>query len=212
MIYIRDLTNEIFHDLKVISYAGKRKRAKYWLCECKCGNRKEIREDSLISGVTHSCGCKKKRQIIQRNKENTKHGLRYTRIYRIWQTMKYRCYNPNSDEYQYYGERGICLCEEWNDDFSIFYNWAINHGYKDNLTIDRINVNGNYEPNNCRWTTMKVQENNKRNNRILAFQGKEQTVTQWSEELGINRETIYYRLKSGWSVEDILLKPVKSSK
>lgn len=126
--------------------------------------------------------------------------------------MKYRCYNPNSDEYQYYGERGICLCEEWNDDFSIFYNWAINHGYKDNLTIDRINVNGNYEPNNCRWTTMKVQENNKRNNRILAFQGKEQTVTQWSEELGINRETIYYRLKSGWSVEDILLKPVKSSK
>lgn len=88
--------------MKVISYVGKRNRARYWLCECKCGNSKEIREDNLTSGATHSCGCKKKKQITQRNKENIKHGKRYTRVYRIWQTMKYRCYNPNSDEYQYY--------------------------------------------------------------------------------------------------------------
>ena len=212
VIYIKDLVNEIFHDLKVISFAGKRNRTRYWLCECKCGNRKEIREDHLTSGVTHSCGCKKKSQIIQRNKENTKHGKRYTRVYKIWQAMKYRCYNPNSDEYQYYGERGICLCDEWNNNFSKFYNWVINNGYKDNLTIDRIDVNGNYEPDNCRWTTMKIQENNKRNNNVLAFNGKEQTVTQWGEELGMNRDTIYKRLKSGWSVEDALSKPVNNRK
>lgn len=207
---INDLIGKRFHNLVVTSFVEKRNGKPYWLCKCDCGNEKTICEYNFTSGATHSCGCKKRNQITNMNKENSKHGKRYTRIYRIWQGMEYRCYNPKSDEYQYYGERGIRLCDEWDNDFSKFYDWAINNGYKDNLTIDRVDVNGNYEPDNCRWTTMKVQENNKRNNRVLSFYGKNQTVTQWGEEIGIKKETILSRLNLGWSVEDTLSKPVKS--
>ena len=163
----------------------------------------------MTSDVTHSCGCKKKNQITKMNIENITHGQRNSRLYKIWCGMKYRCNKPNYDEYQHYGGRGIVVCQEWNNNFSIFYSWAVSNGYDENLTIDRIDVNGNYEPDNCRWTTMKIQENNKRNNIVLFFDGKEQTISQWSEDLGINRETIYHRLKSGWTIKDTLTKPVR---
>lgn len=146
------------------------------------------------------------------NKENAKHGQRNTRLYKIWCGMKYRCYNSNSDEYETYGGRGIRICKEWNLNFRKFYDWAMNNGYEDNLTIDRINVNGNYTPENCRWTTMKVQENNKRNNRIIEYKNKMQTISQWADDIGTRKEVIYYRLNHGWSVERALTQPVKKRK
>lgn len=170
---------------------------------------KVICEYNFTSGATHSYGCKKRKQITDMNKKNTKHGQRNARLYKIWCGIKYRCYNLNSNEYEIYGGRGIGLCKEWNNNFEEFYKWAIANGYKDDLTIDRINVDGNYTPENCRWTTMKIQENNKRNNRIIEYKNRTQTISQWADETGIRKEIIYYRLNHGWSVERTLTQPVK---
>ena len=196
----------------VVSFVEKRNGKPYWLCECDCGKEKIICEYNFTSGATQSCGCKKRNQITKMNKGNIKHGQRNTRLYKIWCGMKYRCYNPNSDEYGIYGGRGIVICDEWKEDFQSFYNWAISNGYKYDLTIDRIDVNGNYEPSNCRWVTMKTQENNKRNNRIIEYKNKKQTISQWADEIGIRKEIIYYRLNHGWSIEKTLTQPVKKHK
>ena len=133
-----------------------------------------------------------------------KHGKYGTRLYRTYASMKRRCYNKNVKDYKNYGGRGVRVCDEWTQDFMNFYNWAINNGYNDNLTIDRINVNGNYEPNNCRWITMKQQENNRRNNVNLTYNGITKTITQWGQSLNIPRSTIFNRYYNGWTTEDIL--------
>lgn len=112
--------------------------------------------------------------------------------------MKTRCYNKNYEHFKHYGERGIKVCEEWLNDFMTFYNWSMSNGYKDNLTIDRIDVNGNYEPSNCRWLTNEEQQNNKRRNIRLTYNGKTQTITQWARELGIKRELIERRHRRGY--------------
>ena len=133
-----------------------------WLCECDCGNKKVISSDCLTMGKTKSCGCLDKEKHIT-SPNRTTHGLYGTRIYRIWKAIKTRCNNPNSIDYKkYYGSKGVKICDEWNYNFWKFYDWSICHGYKDNLSIDRIDPYGNYEPSNCRWVTMKVQANNKR--------------------------------------------------
>ena len=122
--------------------------------------------------------------------------------------MKERCYNPNNKNFQHYGGRGITVCNEWHN-FLLFYNWAMTNGYSDNLTIDRIDVNGNYEPSNCRWVTMSEQANNKRNNRLLTYNGKTQTMTQWANEMKTRDTTIFGRLKRGNMTEnEVLSKPI----
>ena len=206
---MQDLVGRRFHDLLVISFLERKNGRNYWLCRCCCGNEKTVRGDHLISGATHSCGCKKTKQITEMNKTNKKHGMRYSRIYNIWCGIKDRCENSNYHNYNDYGGRGIKICEDWRRDFVKFYEWAVKNGYKSDLTIDRINVNGDYCPENCRWVSMKVQENNKRNNRVLTYKGRSQTITQWSEEIGINRETLYGRIRRGWDVEKTLTTPVK---
>ena len=120
--------------------------------------------------------------------------------------MKRRCYTPSASAYKHYGARGIVVCEEWKNDFISFYNWAIRNGYKENLTIDRINVNGNYEPGNCRWATKKEQANNKRNNNFIKYKDKKLSINQWSEETGIKRGTIAWRLKNNFPLEKIFSK------
>lgn len=132
-------------------------------------------------------------------------GIAKTRLYYIWSHMKQRCYNENETNYHKYGARGIKVCGEWLDDFMAFRKWALSNGYRDDLTLDRIDFNGNYEPSNCRWATYIQQANNTRKNHLLTFNGETHTLTEWSRIVKIKRPTIERRInKYGWSVEEAL--------
>ena len=144
-------------------------------------------------------------------KGNRKHGMRYTRLYSIWRSMRQRCSNPKAINYKNYGGKGILVCDEWND-FAVFKEWAMENGYNDLLTIDRIDTSRNYEPDNCRWVSQKMQQNNKSNNRILEFNGVCCTLAEWSDITGIGVSTIWARLKYGWTVERTLSEPVVKGK
>lgn len=159
----KDLTGMRFGYLTVLS---KDESLKYkhqthttWLCLCDCGNTTIVRGYCLRNGHTQSCGCLGREKRL---KSATKHGQSETRLYAIWHAMKQRCFNPNHKNYVDYGGRGIKVCEEWKNDFQAFYDWAMANGYEESLSIDRINNDGNYEPQNCRWVTMKEQCNNRR--------------------------------------------------
>lgn len=139
------------------------------------------------------------------------HGGTGTRLYRIWKNMKARCYRKSAREYGNYGGRGISICEEWKDDFLSFRNWALSNGYKESLTIDRIDVNKDYKPSNCRWITNKEQQNNRRDNRIYEYDGKSLTLSQWSELLGMNYKTLEKRIEN-WGVDRAIDTPLSNSR
>lgn len=204
-----DKTGQKFGRLTVLSYSGRDKRnTVMWLCKCDCGNLVKVRGYEL-GKRTNSCGCLK-REVFCSGKSAIKHGMSETRLYRIWASMKTRCYIKNRDSYKYYGGRGIGVCEEWLNDFMAFRDWAVANGYSDVLTLDRINANGNYEPCNCRWVSMKVQNNNKRNNRYIEYNGETHTASEWSAIIGANGvHTVSNRLKRGWSIEKAVTTPVK---
>lgn len=171
----------------------------YWLCACECGNLTEVYLGSLTSGATTSCGC-----VVK------KHGKSYEPIYRRWIGIRNRCYNKSDEHYKDYGRRGVKVCDEWKDDFMSFYDWAMNNGYDDKLTIDRIDVNGNYEPNNCRWVNMKHQCRNRRSCRYFTYKGDTHCLSEWCEILELNYSTVCTRInKLGWSVEKSLELEVK---
>jgi len=160
---MQDLTGMRFGRLVVQSFdriekCGKKSCHYYWYCKCDCGNVISTRVDKFKSGKVISCGCYQKERARE---VGTKHGKYHTRLYVIWSNMKQRCYNPKNNNFIYYGKKGIKLCKEWEHDFQAFYDWAMENGYTDNLTIDRIDTNGNYEPSNCRWVTMKIQVSNR---------------------------------------------------
>lgn len=138
------------------------------------------------------------------NLYNLAHGMSQTRLYRAWDSMKARCYRKTTAPYKNYGDRGIIVCEEWRESFIAFRDWALANGYVEGLSLDRIDPNGNYEPKNCRWVTMKVQENNRRNNRRIEFNGKTHTMSEWSEILGISQYALFNRFRRGWSIERAL--------
>ena len=172
-----------------------------WLCKCECGNEKVVRGDYLRSGVTTSCGCYRKERV---QAAVTKHGLYKSRLYRIWARMKTRCLTPTADGYRDYGARGIAICDEWRDNFESFYDWAMSHGYRDDMTIDRINNDGNYEPSNCRWATRREQQNNTRRTIRLTIKGETHTISEWSDLTGICRATIYNRFRNYWPSDRLL--------
>ena len=209
-----DLTGKRFGKLKVISlenyYRGKKKRC--WKCVCDCGNERIVLTTQLNRGVTTKCSaCGKKAQAENAIKvSKSRHGMVNTHLWMSWYGMRVRCYEPKTNGYENYGGRGITVCDEWKNSFENFRDWALSHGYKDGLTIDRIDVNGNYEPSNCRWATNKEQSNNKRNNHVLELSGEKHTISEWSEITGINKNTIHSRVvKYGWSVERALTEKPK---
>lgn len=205
-----DLTGQRFGRLVVEGRDHTRAKWVYWICRCDCGKKKSVIGASLKSGGTRSCGC-----LHDENSKNTKwktHGESGTRLYRKWQSMKARCYQPNSTKYKNYGGRGITVCDQWRSDYAAFRDWALANGYEDGLTIDRIDVNGNYEPSNCRWTTQKKQQNNRSNNRMLTYNGETKSLTEWAEDTGISEMVLRARItKLGWSVERALTEPVKNT-
>lgn len=192
-----DLTGERFGNLTVIERDinnAKSGNAR-WVCKCDCGNMVTVIGSHLRSGHTKSCGCKKIGEISKgRSKE---------RLYRIWTRMHKRCENKKDEHYKWYGANGVKVCEKWSD-YDIFKEWALKHGYAQDLSIDRINVHGNYCPENCRWTTMKKQANNKTNNRIVSIDDQKYTVSELADKLHIQPYTIYNQLKLGWDIEKIV--------
>lgn len=213
-----DLTGKRFGRYVVICRAKDKiskngKKRTTWMCKCNCGNTKEVLADTLVSGHVVSCGCYNKEAA---QKRRMTHGEtlfgKPTRLYRVWDGIKERCYNPNKNYYSIYGGRGIKMCEEWRCSFDSFKKWAISNGYNGSLTIDRIDTNGDYCPENCRWATPKEQSNNKRNNVFITYNGETKTIAQWSEITGIPFHTIRKRYVNGWRLEDVFLKPLKTRK
>ena len=162
---MKSLIGEKFGRLTVLEYShANTHREPFWVCRCDCGTIKTVIGASLKNGHTQSCGCFRREEAIKRA---TKHGMNYTRIHIVWTAMKERCENPNHKHYKHYGGRGITVCDEWRKDFVAFKDWAYANGYDENApkgqcTLDRIDVNKNYSPDNCRWVSMAEQAKNKR--------------------------------------------------
>ena len=215
MSTLQDLTNRRFGRLVVIHREADQilpsgYKNVMWKCRCDCGREIITRSKSLLHGVTQSCGCLVKDLLSQRAGKHYKSG---TRLYAIWDSMRERCNNPNNHSYKNYGGRGITIVSEW-DDYEKFYEWAISSGYDETAkrglcTLDRINVNGCYSPENCRWATIKKQSNNKRNTILLTYNNTTCSLSEWAEQVNIKYQTLWRRYKAGWNVEKILNTPVK---
>lgn len=202
MIKIEDLIGKKFGKLTIIEKSEKinikGRNRKFLLCKCECGNIKSIRYDNLKSG-TKSCGCITKKRLKDfkvwlKPKSKINHNSTKTRLYSIWKAMKYRCFNKNSKNYYNYGGRGITVCNEWKNNFIAFKEWAINNGYNDLLTIDRINNYLGYYPENCRWVSLKENNKNKRNQLEIIYKDKKIKDKDFAKALGINLQTIKNKL------------------
>lgn len=197
----RDLTGQRFGRLTVISEAGRKHGGVVWLCKCDCGTEKEIMSATLLQGTTVSCGCYNRDVITKHNKSRSK-------LYRTYQCMVDRCKNPKSPEWKRYGGRGIKVCDEWLNDKAEFFDWALANGYEEaergKCTIDRIDNDGDYTPENCRWVTMKEQARNRSNNANLEYGGETHCLSEWAEILGENYAKLASRHRRHWPVEEIL--------
>jgi len=168
--------------------------------KCCCGNIKLIRASSVKHGYTKSCGCLQ-REIAKR--VNTIHGFSRTKLYQTWKNICRRCYNKDDKDYKYYGSRGIIVCDEWKNNFKVFYYWSIKNGWKEGLEIDRKDNDGNYEPNNCRWILHKYNNRNKRNNRIIFAFNEQKCLIEWAEDKRcvVDYKCLHLRIKRGWNIE-----------
>ena len=190
---IKDITGQRFGRLVALEHVGfSSNRVTLWKCRCDCGNTIIVREGNLNSGKSQSCGCLN----VERTKEaNLRHGMAHTRLYNIWSKMKERCYNTTRKAYKNYGGKGVHVCDEWRNDFQKFYDWAINNGYKENLTIDRINSNGNYEPSNCRWITLSENTRLKYESDFITVRNLSLTIHDWANRIGLSQKTLRDRYK-----------------
>lgn len=198
---LENLIGEKYGRLTVIEWMPNNGRRTMWKCECECGRTTIVRAENLKSGNTLSCGCYGREQAL---KKLTKHGMSNTKLSGVLNAMKQRCFNPNNHEYNLYGGRGIKICDSWLKDSSSFYDWALSNGYENGLTIDRVNTNGDYCPENCRWVDFYAQANNTRKNIYINYNGETHTLKEWSRILNINYWTLYNRyVKLGWELEDV---------
>ena len=207
-----DLTGQKFGRLTVIKRANNKGKRTAWICVCKCGNELITTTDNLRCGDTQSCGCYNKEQNGLAHK---KHGLRNEKLYAVHQSIKARCYNKNNKQYKDYGGRGITVCDEWLGENGVknFIKWSKNNGYKKNLTIDRIDNNGNYDPDNCRWVDMKTQQNNRCNNHLITYNGETHTLSQWAEIMHINKGALSLRInRYHWDIEKALNTPCRTGR
>ena len=204
---MRDFSNrigQVFGRLTVVDVL----KAGLVSVRCECGIVKTVRYTDLQLGKIVSCGCWNKEKIRERS---ITHNQTNTKLYRTWTDIKKRCYNKKSISYINYGGRGIKMCEEWKDNFQNFYDWAIAHDYseKSDLSIDRIDVNGNYEPSNCRWANRKQQSRNKRNTRYLTYKGETHCLFDWAELLGVSVVAFIHRVERGWDIDRIFNQPYR---
>ena len=214
--HLRDRSGERIGRLTVLAYTGKRTNSGHnaiWLCKCDCGNLIERSSGHLSGKGTQSCGCFARDRMA---KLNLKHGGRGDKLYLVWMDMRRRCRDEKDKNYMNYGGRGIRVCDAW-EDYEAFKDWAYSNGYDETAsyrtcTIDRIDVNGDYSPENCRWVDSKTQCNNKRNNRLIEFGGRVQTIAEWARELDLSYGMILKRLDAGWSPEDAFCKPPRVTK
>ena len=214
---IKDLIGQKFNRLLVIEKIGSNKNKQIeWLCKCDCGKTKVVTSYLLTSGQRRSCGCLHKERLLANTKllqeKNKKHGDTNTRLYHIWRGIKERCNVKTNKAYKWYGARGIKICDEWNNSYVSFKKWSLANGYDDKLSIDRINNNDDYKPNNCRWTNRITQGSNKSNNRLLTYKGETKTMSEWSRELQIPFYILWNRLHHGWSIENTFEKPIKKKR
>lgn len=202
-----DLTGQRFGRLTVIERAGNDNNGSpKWKCKCDCGVKKVVYGSSLRKGETRSCGCLARELSSERKKT---HGLSKSKLHGVWANMKDRCENKNCKSFQHYGARGISVCDEWHD-FQCFYDWSISAGYSEGLSLDRIDVNKGYSPDNCRWATSKIQANNQRNNHRIEYDGETHTISEWAELFDIPKFVLYARIKNGWDIKRALLQSVQT--
>ena len=204
-----NIAGQQFGRLTVIERVESPRAQAQWRCVCDCGKETVVRSQDLRSGHTKSCGCYGLEVSVSHTPSFSTHKESRSRLYRVWIGMKGRCNNCKNKAYSYYGGRGIKVCQEWGTSYEAFREWALASGYQDALTIDRIDVNGNYCPENCRWVDMKTQMNNTRANRRITQNGETRTMAEWAERTGIAYETIRYRATSGKPADDVLRLPQK---
>lgn len=202
-----ELAGKSFGLLTAIAIVGKRDKCNVWRCVCVCGNETTATASQLTHGARRSCGCGKyasrapRPDVAAKNRANAKHGLCDTPTYRSWQQMRKRCQNPDDKDYHNYGERGITVCDKWQEFLGFIGDMGMRpKGY----TLGRIDNDGNYEPGNCRWETPVQQGRNKRVNVLVSFNGKSQCVAEWAEEVGLERKTLEYRIRIGWDASRAL--------
>lgn len=203
---VPDLTGQQFGRWTVLQYAGRGKHGEIqYKCRCQCGVERILRRSSLTSGNSKSCGCLS-RDIAR--ELNTSHGATGTRLYRIWAGIIQRCCNDRKPyEWEKYGGRGITVCDEWRKSFEAFQDWALSNGYRDELTIDRIDNDGPYCPGNCRWATIYEQNNNKRTSKYISFNGETGTLREFADKYGLAYSCLYARLEHGWNISEALFTP-----
>jgi hypothetical protein len=206
---IIDLTGRRFGKLLVVQKGGVNdSHSVLWKCKCDCGNDKTASSIVLLQGYTKSCGCLRKETTNPGNKTHgfsKKNGKR-SKLYRVWANMKDRCFNTNSCNYSNYGARSISMDNDWVNSYETFHNWAMITGYMEGLSIDRIDNDGNYEPYNCKWSTIKEQSMNRRTNHVVEYENSKYTIGELSEKFNINLSTLSSRINRGYSVEQAISK------
>ena len=212
-----DLSGNKYGKLTVMKLDLNNTKRIHYLCRCDCGKIISVRADSLKSGAIKSCGCLSKERAREQGLKNTKHGgnrrlgsKEERRLYGIWSGMKSRCRNMKEKSYKNYGGRGIDYCEEWNE-FAPFQQWALSNGYANNLTLDRIDNNEGYNPDNCRWVDYTAQNNNRTNSIHLVIDGIDHTLSEWCRISGISYKVAYARYRNGWDANSIIFNKVRKN-